>query len=205
MCEPIIQRFLRWCNDFYDRVWWYAHRNRFACRGEGCVVEPGDLTFENIHLGSRVHVAYGCVIWGVRGHIFIGDRSGIASQCVIRGGNHNTECRGRFMMDLTEAEKRPQDDKGVVIEEDVWIGMRSVLLSGARVGRGAVVGAGSVIRGRVPPYAIVLGNPARVVSFRAPVPEILAHEAKLYPPEKRLKAEALQAEQRRYPSKYLFC
>jgi len=92
-----------------------------------------------------------------------------------------------------------------VIEEDVFLGRRVTVLNGAQIQRGAVVGAGSVIRGRVPPYSIVFGNPARVLLFRAGVPAILAHELKLFPPEKRLKAEALEASRRRYPSEHLFC
>lgn len=55
----------------------------------------------------------------------------------------------------------------LVIEDDVWFGHNCVLLPGVgRVGRGAVVAAGSVVTKPVPPYAIVAGNPARVVRFR---------------------------------------
>lgn len=52
---------------------------------------------------------------------------------------------------------------GIVLQENVWIGARSVVLSGARIGEGAIVGAGTVVDFEVPAFAIVAGNPARVL------------------------------------------
>jgi acetyltransferase-like isoleucine patch superfamily enzyme len=57
---------------------------------------------------------------------------------------------------------------GIVIGENCWIGARSVLLGGARVGAGAIVGAAAVVDFAVPPFAVVAGNPARVVGSCAP-------------------------------------
>ena len=53
-----------------------------------------------------------------------------------------------------------------VIEDDVWIGSNSVILSGVKIGRGAVIGAGSIVTKNVPKYAIVAGNPAKVIKMR---------------------------------------
>jgi acetyltransferase-like isoleucine patch superfamily enzyme len=55
---------------------------------------------------------------------------------------------------------------GVTIGNDVWIGARAIILSGVTVGDGAVIGAGAVVTRDVPPYAIVAGNPARLVRYR---------------------------------------
>ena len=52
------------------------------------------------------------------------------------------------------------------IGNDVWIGSNSVVLGGVSIGDGAVVGAGSVVTRNVPPYAIVAGNPARILRYR---------------------------------------
>lgn len=62
-------------------------------------------------------------------------------------------------------------DPAIVIGDDCWVGMRSVLLAGARLGDGVIVGAGSVVNFEVPAYSIVAGNPASVV---AQVPRRLA-------------------------------
>jgi acetyltransferase-like isoleucine patch superfamily enzyme len=54
----------------------------------------------------------------------------------------------------------------IVIENDVWIGFRSTILSGVHVGQGAVIAAGSVVTKDVPPYAIVGGVPAKIIKYR---------------------------------------
>lgn len=90
-------------------------------------------------------------------------------------------------------EKTANDDLGVVIEDDVWVGARAVLLRGITLGRGTIVGAGSVVTRPTPPYAIVAGSPARVVRFPWDVATILAHEAALYLPALRLGRESLEA------------
>ena len=53
-----------------------------------------------------------------------------------------------------------------VIGNDVWIGLEAMLLPGARIGDGAIVGARAVVAGEVPPYAVAIGNPARVARMR---------------------------------------
>jgi acetyltransferase-like isoleucine patch superfamily enzyme len=54
----------------------------------------------------------------------------------------------------------------VEIGNDVWVGTRAMILSGVTIGNGAVIGAGAVIARDVPPYAIMVGNPARLVRYR---------------------------------------
>lgn len=62
----------------------------------------------------------------------------------------------------------PISRTGVVIEDSAWIGARAVILGGARIGEGAIVGAAAVVDFEVPPYAVVAGNPAQVVAMRPP-------------------------------------
>ena len=57
------------------------------------------------------------------------------------------------------------DEKIVVIENDVWIGANSIILPGVTVSKGAIIGAGAVVTKDVPEYAIVGGNPAKVIKF----------------------------------------
>ncbi len=54
----------------------------------------------------------------------------------------------------------------IVVDDDVWVGYGSIILSGVHIGQGAVIGAGSVVTRDVPPYAVVGGNPAKVIKYR---------------------------------------
>ena len=58
------------------------------------------------------------------------------------------------------------DTRDTVIGHDVWIGMNAMICPGCRIGNGAVIGAGAVVRGTIPDYAIVTGNPATVIRKR---------------------------------------
>lgn len=89
----------------------------------------------------------------------------------------------------------PSQFSDTVIGNDVWIGDGATILPRARIGSGVIVGAGAVVAGRVPDYAIVAGNPGRVVRMRFgedqiarllhiawwnwPIDRILAHEAEI--------------------------
>ena len=81
----------------------------------------------------------------------------------------------------------------LTIEEDVWVGANATLVTVSRVGRGAVIGANSLVTKDVPPYALVVGSPARVVGVKFSIDEIMEHEKILYPEEQRLSREYLEA------------
>lgn len=65
----------------------------------------------------------------------------------------------------------------IIIDDDVWIGIGSTILSGVHIERGAVIGAGSIITHDIPPYAVVVGSPGRVIGYRfdPKIIEILMH------------------------------
>lgn len=60
----------------------------------------------------------------------------------------------------------PETARDTVVGPDVWIGTRAIVLPGARIGAGCILGAGAVVGGTVPPYSVVAGNPGRVVRRR---------------------------------------
>jgi acetyltransferase-like isoleucine patch superfamily enzyme len=127
-----------------------------------------------------------------RSKIIIGSNVMFGPEVNVQGGNHTTTYIGRIMIDVHDKDKKPEDDLGVFIEDDVWIGCRAIILHGVTIGRGSIIGAGSVVTKSVPPYAIAVGNPARVIKFRWNTDEILSHEALLYPIEKQLSREAIE-------------
>jgi acetyltransferase-like isoleucine patch superfamily enzyme len=54
----------------------------------------------------------------------------------------------------------------IIIENDVWIGAKSTIMSGIKIGNGAVIGATATVTKDVPPYAIVVGNPGKIIKYR---------------------------------------
>jgi len=115
----------------------------------------------DVMIGRECQINSGCVLYSGNG-IVIGDRVLIAANVVLAPTNHAVTDRDRPISEQGFAPSRG----GITIADDVWIGAGAVLLDGARVGRGAVVGALTLVRGEVAPYAIVVGNPSRAVGSR---------------------------------------
>ncbi|MCC6126714.1 MAG: acyltransferase [Pirellulales bacterium] len=174
----------------FRRLRMYLHRPLFAAHGRNFLFDPdGFYSYENISVGDDVSLGWRPTLLAAKSTITIGSKVMFGPEVMIVGGRHNTEVVGQFMTDVHV--KRPEDDLGVVIEDDIWIGSRAIVLRGVRIGRGAIVGAGSIVTKSVPPYAVVVGNPAKVLKFRWDVETILEHERRLYPPENRLSRETL--------------
>ncbi len=76
--------------------------------------------------------------------------------------------RGGGIYDFTGFTRRVPEENHyqILIGSDVWIGRGAVILSGSKIGNGAVIGAGSVVAKEIPPYAIAVGNPAKVIKYR---------------------------------------
>lgn len=119
--------------------------------------------------------------WAPGERIVVGSYTSIAEDVtVLAGGGHRTDTVSTFPFDPcllgTNFPAAWQDDPSVnrsyvtsaptVIGSDVWIGQRALVSSGVTIGHGAVVASGSVVFQDVPPYAVVAGNPAKVVRFR---------------------------------------
>lgn len=83
-------------------------------------------------------------------------------------------------------------EKDVIVEEDVWIGARVTLLAGAHIGRGVVIGANTLVNKEVPPYAVVVGSPAKIIAAKFTIDQIMEHERILYPENKRFTKEYLE-------------
>lgn len=143
-----------------------------------------------VRCGHDVHCQVSARFWSPHKDIRIGDHVGIGHGCIflcdteigskvliaanvafLNSDDHRIDVIGKTIWDSGRGDKHR-----VVIEDDVWIGHGSIILAPCRVGRGAVVGAGSVVTKPVQPYAIVGGVPARVLKMRFSEQEILEHE-----------------------------
>lgn len=121
---------------------------------------------KNIQIGNDVSIGDGCLFMCTKAKIVIGDHTMFGPQVTIITGGHRYDIQGRPMTSVKEDEKRPEDDKDVVLEGDNWIGANATILRGVTIGEGAIVAAGAVVTKDVPPYTIVGGNPAKVIKHR---------------------------------------
>lgn len=115
----------------------------------------------NLIIGANVVVNSGCVLYTGNG-IRIGDNVAVAANCTFAPTNHEYRKAGHL---IREQGFRPSKG-GIVIEEDVWIGANCVLLDGAILRRGCVVGAGSVVRGEFSAYGVYAGQPLSMIGMR---------------------------------------
>ncbi len=115
---------------------------------------------------------------------------------IITGDHHMIV--GKYIDEVTSNEKIPENDKDVIIEENVWCGTNVTILKGVHIGRGAILAAGSVVTKNCPPYSIVGGVPAKFIKFYWSIDQILEHESKLYNPEERFTKVQLEAFYERY-------
>lgn len=115
---------------------------------------------DNCYIGSNVH--FNCKNAKVK--LFGADI--IADDVLFITGNHRFDIKGKAMIEYNEDDKRPSDDKDIVLEKDVWIGSRAIILKGVTIGEGSIIGAGSVVTKNVPRYCIYAGNPAHFIRKR---------------------------------------
>lgn len=156
------------------------YRSRFSAYGRNLAFDPfGVYSYETISIGDNVNLGHRPILIASRSRIIIGDNVMFGPEVTIRGGNHRIDVLGKPMIAVRDAEKRAEDDPGVVIEDDVWVGSRAIILAGVTIGRGAVVAAGAVVTRSVEPYAIMAGNPARLIRKRWDAATIAEHERRL--------------------------
>lgn len=113
-----------------------------------------------IHLGNKVDIGCSAILSSTNG-IFIGDSVLIAGNCYIGGGRYITDRTDIPMMEQGLFSKGP-----VVIEDDVWLGAGATVLDGVKIGRGSIIGAGTLVTKDIPEYSVAVGVPAKVVKTR---------------------------------------
>jgi len=116
---------------------------------------------------GRIHFGRECALSSFNhfstgtGDIIIGDFVRFGPACTIVGGTRGFQKRDTKIID------QPEDQpNGIIIGDDVLIGANAVILPATEIGTGAVIGAGSLVQGNIPEYAIAVGNPARVIRYR---------------------------------------
>lgn len=134
-------------------------RRIFKKAGKNINIEHGAYfgSGRDIEIGNNSGLGFNCRVYGP---LKIGDDVMMGPDVMIFTQNHETG-RLDIPMRLQTAPKEP-----VFIGDDVWIGARVIILPGKKIGKGVIIGAGAVVTKDVPDYAVVVGNPARVIKFR---------------------------------------
>ncbi|MEA5602809.1 acyltransferase [Nostoc sp. UHCC 0252] len=140
-----------------------GHDNNRIYLENGVILERnvliGALNNTSIHIGEDTFIGPGVCIGGP-GNIKIGQNCLIAAHTAIYANNHN-------FADPTEPIKyQGVTCKGIVIEDDCWLGHGVKVLDGVTIGRGSVIGAGAVVTKDIPPFSVAVGVPARVIKNR---------------------------------------
>lgn len=142
------------------RVWWCRHI--FAYCGKHINIQP-EVYFGNgatLKIGDRSGLGQHCHIQNI--DLTIGEYVMMAHDVQFIGGGHkydNTK--------LPMAKQTTIGRSKLIIGNDVWIGARSTILGNVgTIGTGAIIGAGAVVTKPVPDYAIVAGNPAKIIKYR---------------------------------------
>ncbi|KRN50435.1 hypothetical protein IV49_GL002083 [Kandleria vitulina DSM 20405] len=138
-------------------------------------LESNVKIYNNVYIANKVSIGrftYISFDTKIYENTKIGAFCSIGPNCVIGPGNHDYKLftTHPILYDKTWNKDITNhiniNNKDTVIENDVWIGCNSIILNGVRIGTGAIIGAGTIITKDVPPYAIVVGNPGKIIKYR---------------------------------------
>lgn len=154
------------------RYWKKNNQHNFTYLGQKIYLEDYDKAIHNglITVGNCTYGEINCSYYGnINEKLIIGNYCSIAGDVLfLLGGNHNykTASTYPFKVKLFKQDSEAYTNGPIVVEDDVWIGQRSVIMSGITIGQGAIIAAGSVVTKNVAPYSVVGGVPAKLIKYR---------------------------------------
>lgn len=150
--------------------WNYTHVSprRAIKTGKGVTFSP-DAVFSNaerIEIGDFSNIGSRCHLWAGHHHarIVIGPNVLFGPEVMLTAATYRYN-------DGHPVAKQAMDEADIVIGRDVWLGTRAIVLPGVTIGEGAIIGADALVRSDIPPFAIAVGQPARIVGQRMIEPD----------------------------------
>lgn len=145
------KRFRRWCC-----------KHMFAECGQNLNVEQGAYFGNGKDIKVGIYVGFGKNFTMHNRVLKVDDYLMMGEDVMFLGSGHGYE-----RLDIPMGEQGSKEKTPLFIGRDVWIGARAIILPGCqRIGRGSIIGAGSVVTKDVPDYAIMGGNPAKLIRYR---------------------------------------
>ncbi len=126
--------------------------------GKNVNIEQGAVFSSHVSLGDNSGIGINA---SLSGSVIIGENVMMGPHCTMYSRNHAFD-----RLDIPMREQGYKPEKTIIISDDVWIGGHVIILPGVCIGKGAIIGAGAVVSKSVPEYAIVAGNPAKIIRFR---------------------------------------
>lgn len=131
--------------------------------------------YQNIVIGNNVYIGPRALIYSKKAKLVIGDYFLSGPGLTVITGDHRIDLVGRYIGDVKEHEKMPENDQDVVIGTDVWCGANVTILKGVHIGDGAVIAAGSVVTKDIEAFSVVGGVPAKMIKMRFTPEKIVEH------------------------------
>lgn len=151
----ILLKLIKKCLSFF-----YSYIVRRKAKKYGSPLRVNSLSFVSKTTTLGKNVSFNGISISGCGNVIIGNNFHSGKDCLIISQNHN----------FNHGDKIPYDEtyicKDIIIENNVWLGDRVIVLGGITIGEGAIIQAGSVVVSNIPKYAIAGGHPAKVFSNR---------------------------------------
>lgn len=109
-------------------------------------------------LGDYSDIGINCLL---EGPVYVGKNVMIAPNCKFYTRNHNY-----YRTDIPMNRQGLSEPQTITVGDDVWFGTNCLIMSGVKIGSGAIIGAGSVVTKDIPQYAVAVGNPAKVIKYK---------------------------------------
>lgn len=135
-------------------------------------------------------IRYNLKVINFTGKFIVKKYSAIAPNCTVVTGNHRPIVGIPQLFSNACHIKDKETD--IIVEEAVWIGVNCTLLAGAHIGRGAIIGACSMVNREIPPYAVAVGSPAKIIASVFTIDQIINHEKQIYPENERFSKKYLE-------------
>lgn len=163
----------------WDIIWGPIWKRSMKYCGKDVYLRPisSDIKgLENLSVGDGSSIPKGSTFYCTRAELKIGKKVIFGPNPTIITGDHRIDIIGKYIIDVSDEEKLPEQDAPVVIEDDVWAGANVTILKGVTIGRGSVIAAGAVVTKSCEPYSIIGGVPAKLIKMRFTPEQIQEHE-----------------------------
>lgn len=133
-------------------------KKTFKTCGNNFTIAKGYLIAgnKNMSFGNNVYIGPQSILYSTLANIYIGNHVIAGPRLCVLTGDHRFNVIGEYIDLIDDHHKLPENDKDVIIEDDVWLGINVTILKGVTIGHGSVIAACATVVKDVPPYSIYI-------------------------------------------------